>query len=301
MPAAGITISMRYGTHRWNDVPFDYAAQILESHVKAERDGCAWHVKKLNEDQWIASFWSEVLGGATAPTFAEWARPLSSLESARMSHRAGQTEMAKTSFRRGVQEFNEVHRKWVAYRDQLELGSERAIDGMEVTIATLSAAAGGALGGSLRAGAAVSASFKAVEESSKAVGMFFYGLDDKVDIAKIAMSVGEELVKSLVTGKLAEKFLGVILKRMTATFAIEPEIAMAMARRSHKMLTDFYSEAGYDLVKESVGGAVQKARGRNVSIREFMELVAEEVVHKLNSSDNMKSLWLNFARNYATK
>ena len=310
-----VGITIKYGGQQWTNVPFDHAARILESHIKAERDACDWHVRKLNEDHWIVSFWAEVLGGAQPPTHADWIRPLTTLDSARSACRGiqtcgpladRQTEVVKAKFKQAVGEFNDVHKKWITYRNRIELGGERAITIMEVTIATLSAAAGGAIGGSVRAGAAVSASFKAVEESAKGLGMFFYGLDDKVDIAKILKNVGEELIKSLVMGKLAEKFLGVLAPRLSATWKIDPELARAMAKpgvgsRAQKFLTDFFSNMGYNIVRDGVANATEKAKGKKMSMNEFMRLVADEMIKQMTTSNASKQAWLDFAKNYATK
>ncbi len=306
MPQPPIRISITYKGQRWKNLPFSRAANIIEAHVRAEKKACDTLVKKINEEHWIASFWSETLGGAEPPAYADWIKPLTTLDSARSAARGGRGDIAKRKLRLAVSEFKKVHKAWIGYRDRLDEGAKASIEAMQITIDSLATVASAGIGGGLVSGALVSGSFKMWEESAKAGGMVVQGVEKDVDVAKILKDTSVDMAKSLLIGKLGEKFLGVLAPRLSATWKLDPELAKALVKpgvgtRLEKLASEYFTTLGVNIVVDSVDAAAERTVGKGVSVSRFMEVVADEVEKRLKRSTLERQAWLQFCGKNATR
>ena len=315
-----LSITMRYGSQRWTDMPFWRAVALLEGHVKAERDAWRSHMD-LNEEQWVASFWSEVFSGADPPSNSDWTPPLRTLKQAQgLAQESRLASVSPEQARRllvtAVAEYNRVHAKWEKYRCDVVRGAERAITTMEVTIGVLSAAgAVMALSGAGAAGAAgrfaaaargltVGTAFAVVEQSAAAVGRFWH-LDEEVDYVKLAANISLSAAIGFITGKAGEKLLGSLAARTSAALKLDPELAAILAKVKNdaeykKFLADFFVNAGANMIVSAFETAANYANANKSSRAQFLKRFEEDLAKNLLSGAG-KQLLTSFAGTYGDK
>lgn len=303
----GFRVTLKFGSQKWNKILFDDAANMIETYVRAEHAACNKLVKEINKDYWITSFWSEVLGGAKPPAYADWIRPVSTLQSARSANRGSNYSAARMQLLKAVEHYNAVHRKWIGYRDRLDKGGNAAITTMEITIVVLSTAASAGYGaqvagqstrllggawtiparGALLKGASMAGGLAGGTTAAKQVGLVAQGVEKKIDVAQIALDTIVAFGTSLVGGKLSEKFLQLMTPRVAAAITFDKTIVEAAKRAGvllpasyslpQQLLSEFLGGAGTNMVAEAVKTAATKAKGKNMTMLELMTLIAQEI------------------------
>ncbi|MCA9051810.1 MAG: hypothetical protein KDA89_23895 [Planctomycetaceae bacterium] len=287
-----VKITLQFGSRLWRDMPLDRAAEILTWHVNAERDAWQYHMD-LNEEHWIASFWSEALGDVEPPTSSQWQRPLTSIRSSLIAARSRNgDDRARSFFMQAVREYNSVHRHWKNYRNGVQEGGSRAVTIMEVSIVVLSTAATvGAVpaGAGLSHAVAAGTAMTAIEQSASALGNYFIN-DEEVDYTKFFTNIGMSTILGFVTGKVGEKVLGAIAPRLSQTWKIDPKLAKELFGKGgagsnmQRFLTDFLVSSGTNLVKDAVVAAAKVGRDRKLSRSQFIMAVADELEKNLRSN-----------------
>jgi hypothetical protein len=306
-------ITIKFGLQHWKDIPMAEAINVVETYVKTEQAACDNLVKKINEEHWIASFWSEVLGGKKPPAYSEWIAPLARLGSARSALLAGNLEMVEFHLHTAVRQYNWVHSEWIRYRQGLEKGGSRAITIMEITNMVLGSAIAGGVGGRVVSlagrtvtasgrvvsigartvvkGAATSAGLTGYTELSKGLGLIAYKVEKSLDIGNIALAMGVSFVASLTGGALSQKFIAAAEKKawdgymgqslkeymkMKFRWNIVPYNPSAPTQ-AQKFLTHFFSRAGSNLLLNAVLAAAAEAKGKNMPVGDFLLLILEKI------------------------
>ena len=211
-----ILISFRFGTQHWENMPFPAAIGTIEKFLNAEQSAFVTLKTQINEDQWIASFWSELLGRAEPPSESDWSAARFALLCARNAYDAGRDQEATHTLEQSVHAFSVVHQKFWAYREAVSKGGERAITTIEITNMVLGAAfsAGvGSMGASLVGGAGWSAGLTLAQNIAVNWRMVDIGAQQSFNLADIALQTGASFVSSLLSGALCEKFACMIAAR----------------------------------------------------------------------------------------
>lgn len=300
-------VSLLFGNQLWNKIPFQQAVDVIETYVTAEHEACKKLVNRINNDHWITSFWSEMLGGARPPTHEDWIQPINTLRSANSAYRGGNYSAARMHLLNAASQYKAVHDKWIGYRDGLDKGASRAITTIEITITVLSTTAavghgasvaaqstrilGGAMTIPARAaalkGASMAAGLAGGTTAAKQMGLVLQEVEKKVDVGQIALDTGMAFVTSLVGGKLSEKFLGLMTPRVAAAMTFDKAVVEAAQRANillpasyslpQKLLAEFLGGFGTNLLAEAAKTAATKAKGKNMTMEELIKLVAQEI------------------------
>lgn len=296
-----ILISLRFGSQKWEHIPFLSAVDTVERFLKAEQDAYVGVVTQLNEDHWLTSYYAGLLGGAQGPAEEDWSAPRLALGRARNFYVAGRDTLAMHALRDGVGGFNAVHKTFYDYRDALAVGAERAITTLEITMMVAGAAfsAGvGVAGASFWGGVMASTGLTLGEQlASNASKKYLVGLETEFDVGEIVLQTAASFVSNLISGALTEKFAALLAERYIAqvlgvynrflpaaermTFqqivkwAAENGVALPVkATAAKEFVLGFVASFGADRLLDQVTELAKKNKGRMISMLEFMKLVA---------------------------
>jgi hypothetical protein len=293
-----ILVSFHFGNQLWQDVPFPAAVGAIEKFLDAEQGAFVTLVTQVNEDQWVASFWSEVLGAAKPPTEDDWSAVRQAIGRARNAYDSGRDRDAAHELGVCVQAFMVVHKKFWEYRAALTKGGERAITTMEITNMVLGAAfsAGvGVMGASVWAGAAASAGLTAAQTTAFNAMMVHIGAQQKFDIADIVLQTGAAFVSSLLSGKLCEKFATVMARRailkmynlpgvqqmsfeQIKQWAMRTGVALPLKLTSaREFLSGLFASFGADRLLGVVTDVAKANVGKLMKFEELLEKIADRV------------------------
>jgi hypothetical protein len=309
-----ILISFRFGTQRWENVPFLRAIDTIEKFLDAEQNALITLETQFNTDQWIAAYWSEVLGRATPPKDLDFSAARLALGRARNTYNAGRDQDSRHALGQSVHAFNLVHQKFWAYRAALSTGGERAITTMQITNMVLGAAfsAGvGVMGASVSGGAAATAGLTLAQQTAFNAMMVHIGAQQRFDIADIVLQTGASFVSSLLSGKLCEKFATAIARRYFATaaqraavvklytppgfaqmnfaqiadWAERARVALPFARQMtspQEFLSGLLASFGADRLLDVVTRVAKENKGKLLMVTDLMEQIAEHVLKQLS-------------------
>ena len=227
--------------------------------------------KKINADQWIVSYFSELFGEVSLSNIISWSKiGKGNLKICRMAYNKTITEdyhirIGTKNLKDAVHTLNKIDKMLVQYRSGVEKGAERSIMGIEIIISVLSSLVGaGAVG---LAGKALSnykkfqlaAEFvknrrvlKVLVEAGKlgieaalsesinsgAELISLYRSNRKIDWAKITSKAETGFIKSFISGGLEKIFLLKIFK---------PKFLNKIPTKSA-----FLQKYGIDLSKEAI-------------------------------------------------
>lgn len=275
------------GSGEWKDLDFTKAVSMIRAYTEVDRKSCEQYVKKLNEDQWIVSFWAKALGSVKPPTYEMWIKPIYALMSASGAMKAGKVDAARAHLERAVEAYNDVRQAWVEYRGGMIKGAERGVMGMKIAITVMGAATTAGVGswlpGSLSTGtrllaeAGVSAGVKLLEETATAGGELAYGLEQTVDIARIARSAGTAFTSSLVGGALSKGFLAMLTPKIVRTSAASTLLPSGYSG-SQELISSFVGGTGATLLEQAVKRAVDKLQNKERTTRELLEEIVDQFV-----------------------
>jgi hypothetical protein len=288
-----------------SNAPFLLAAKILEGHIKADKNSCERLVNKINEDHWITSFWSETFGRAKPPAYSEWILPLITLDSARSAYNARVYSFAKSQLEKVFKQYKKVFIKWMEYRNKIVIGGEKAINVCNWTIIIFSAVATGGSGSwvtatglkGLAIKGSISAGISGGTLTSRQVGGFVQ-MKDKIDIGKIVTEAGFSFVTSLIGGKLADKFKSLLtpkilnyLERNSKAFGKVLDIKYSSSGKpllsysfAQNLAADIIGNIGPAIVSEAVKKAITQAKGKSLTMEDFIKLVVEQISQQSISS-----------------
>lgn len=275
------------GIGDWKDIGFSETVTMIRNHTEVERKSCENFVNNVNQDQWIVSFWSELLGGVKPPKYEMWIKPIYALGSATEAMRAGKVEAAKTHLENAVEAYNAVHKAWLDYREGVSKGAGRAVTAMKVTITVLGAAATGGVGSwmpstlsagtKLLAEAGVSAGVELVKETATAGGEYAYGLEQKVDVSRMVKNVGTAFVSSLLGGALSKGFLSLLTPKIVKVSSVGTVLPAEYTLRQ-QLVTNFLGGVGSKLLEQAINRAVDKFQGKQITMMELLEEIANQLL-----------------------
>ncbi len=295
-----VLITATYGPNgkmKWDKRPFLYCVSRIENWTDIENREYELNKRELNK-QWIVNYWAEKLNTKSPPTNVEWARPKISLYFARTAYDRGNDKAAIFYLDQGVQRYNHMNRKYIAYMEGLRGGAKRAITIIKITNVVLSAGIGGSAAlasKSILHGAKVVAGSTFVEKSALEIGKRLYGDKNKIDAAGIVKDTVGAFVGSLIGGKLSSVMLAQIQIRVlsqqgvTATMKTLPQvlkdygqvgILLAGATNSQKFLTGFFMRGGTKVVNGWVLNASKKNKSKKMSTDDFVGEVVREIPEK---------------------
>jgi hypothetical protein len=286
----------------------------IEKFLNAELSAFITLKTQINEDQWIAAYWSEVLGRAAPPTDVDWSAARLALGRARNAYDAGRDQDSTQALGQSVHAFNVVHQKFWAYRKALSTGGERAITTMQITNMVLGAAfsAGvGVMGASVLDGAAATAGLTLAQQTAFNAMMVHIGAQQRFDVADIVLQTGASFVSSLLSGKLCEKFATVIARRyfgsaaargavvelyysrglpqMTfsqiAEWAKRAGVALPLAHQMtspQQFLAGLFASFGADRLLDMLARVAKENKGKLMTVGELMEQIAERALMQLS-------------------
>jgi hypothetical protein len=295
-----ILISFRFGSQKWDNIPFLSAVGTVERFLNAEQSEFAVLVSQVNADQWLTSFCAEVLGSAAPPGEAEWSAPRLSLGRARNSYNAGVDQLAMRALGEGIGGFNFVHKRFYDYREALGKGGERAITTIEITsmvVAAVFSAGVSVAGAGLVSGAAYSAALTLTEQLALNASMNVEGLQKKFDVAEIVLQTGASFVSSLISGKLTECFASALARRWIVkaynlgipgqylTFkeivywAEQNAIALPLKAKSYQeFMIGFVTSFSADRLLDYATKTAKRYRGTMLSMGKFIEQLATHLI-----------------------
>ncbi len=288
-----IMVNIKFGAFRWDKLPFEKAVNVIENYRKAEMKACTKTLKKINEDHWITSFWSEVLGGAKPPSHYDWIKPYHSLSSAKGAYNGCKFSEARRHLSRAINDYNHVHKKWVTYRDRLDAGASRSITVIEYSMVVLTTAVGGwaGAGRSLFAKSAISAGIKLGTVTATEIGKVVQGVEKKIDFYVIVTESMMAFFTSIVSGKLSEKFLNSIQPEFWRNVLANPKLVEAYKRSNvllpkQSLIKQYFAEfltsntTGVvgDFIKKAILNAAHNVKGRKMNSSQFLTYLADSVM-----------------------
>jgi hypothetical protein len=305
-------VSMNFpGYANLKDINFLTACSILEGYIDAEKKALSEQINIINNDQWFVSWVSETLGNVRPPSDHKYLIAAMDVRAAKMYYKIDELEKAGKYLQSAVQTYSDVHKKWVEYRNGIIGGAERAITGMEITIAVTQVYIGVATGGgSLIVTAGIGAGVAGATELTKKGGLVLWGLKSKLtinDFLEIGGNIVESFATSLVGGKLGKFFLGKFVPKFSAIAEIDPQMAKEAFKRGilpekaftycQRGIADFATTLSANAIVKPVMWVITQMatldKGKKMTMDSFVDDVITKLIKdRYDTAANIFFLWL---------
>jgi hypothetical protein len=263
------------------ELSFTEAISTIKNWTDAEIAAIKRH-RKLNEDQWIVSFWSEVFGGVELPSPSNFGKVYPILKEAEICSKEALSrsdpnqikdwlETAGRLLNLAAYLYNSAHEEWREYKLEVVAGAELAKRTIEIAIVVLSAAAGG-VGGTIGRSpsilnyAVTQAVLTGSEKLATEIGRNIF-LGEEFDIVEIIGKSASSFVSCLIGGKLAEKFFGKLVTTITASGITPPAI--------HEILTSRVGRYNVELLLNEV---LNELRGQHPNGEDIIQRLVDKLV-----------------------
>jgi hypothetical protein len=302
-------VFLDFGTQHWDNMPVETAIATVRRLLDAEKAAYIALRIDINDDQWFASYWSEVLAWTTPPSEDDWSAPLIPLGRASNRNHLRDYSGSVEELKEAIRAFNAVHKKFLIYRDGLAQGAERSITALKITIMLTGAAfsAGiGVAGASIMGGAVASGGLTLVEEASGQAMKRRYDLQKKYDVLDLVIQTGASFVSSLLSGVLCEKFATYIARRYfgsalarwavvemynmpglpqmafddIASWATRSGVALPLGLKltsAEAFLSGFFASFDADRLLSLITSLATRKKGETLQLDPFLQFIADNV------------------------
>ena len=292
-----IVVDVKFRKKTWRQLPLDRAIALVYSVIDAEKRACYHLVYVINQDQWYVSYIAELLGGAEPPSQQEWSTALLEAIYAGDALKKGDTGAARRHLLKAVRLYNAASEKWVKYKGDVGTGAERGKLAIEISIVVLSTMVTAGVGGAIRAtglrGLAakggLSAGTTAYTTTATEIGKVAMGVEKEIDLVKIVGDTLTAFVTSIAGGALADKFLSTFPDRFWLNVLKNPQLVAAYKSANVMLpkvsavkvfLIDMLKSSSFNVagsvVNSAAQNAVKQAKGKKMTMKAFLTLVANE-------------------------